>query len=293
MDAIFQSQRARTSTADGTAAEHSAAAHRGEHSPSRFAVGLLVRLYRPVVRRAARAALEGRRCHPEQPEAGRFQRTDVDAFLEEVWTRVAALLREEDLNQIPTIGNRHNVFLGALTIAAYHALLARGVESHYAMQLFADVGWKVYERMLKIPFFFARLRTRDPQRRMDFVLRALMRFPFSAPGEPGYDVRAWSEPGRYCTHWTYCAPLGFVKRYVERHGERGELEAFYQSWCLYDWPAADILSGSKAGEHGHYERPHTLSRGDAVCDMCWSASGVCTKARTVQDAAAGAGWTRR
>jgi hypothetical protein len=63
---------------------------------------------------------------------------------------------------------------------------------------------------------------------------------------------------------------------VERHGDRGELEAFYQSWCLYDWPAADILAGGRAGEHGHYERPHTLSQGDSVCDMCWSAaSGGC------------------
>ena len=89
---------------------------------------------------------------------------------------------------------------------------------------------------------------------MNFVLKAMMRFPFSAPGRPGYEVRAWSEPGRFHTHWTYCAPLGFVKRHIERHGERGELEAFYQSWCLYDWPGADVLAGGKAGEHGHYRR---------------------------------------
>jgi hypothetical protein len=31
--------------------------------------------------------------------------------LSEVWSRVAQLLREEDLNSIPTLGNRHNVFL--------------------------------------------------------------------------------------------------------------------------------------------------------------------------------------
>jgi hypothetical protein len=244
---------------------------RPERPPSDLAAHLLVRLYRPVVRRAARAALGGRRRDPARPEAGRFLRADVDAFLEDVWKHVAVLLREEGLNQIPTFGNRHNVFLGALTIAAYHSLIERGVEQRYAMELFADVGWKVYERMLEIPFFFARVRTRDPQRRMNFVLTALMRFPFSAPGEPGYEVQAWSEPGRFHTHWTYCAPLGFVKRYVARHGDRGELEAFFQSWCLYDWPAADILAGGRAGEHGHYERPNTLSRGDAVCDMCWSA----------------------
>jgi hypothetical protein len=247
---------------------------------ARLTIHLLILLYRPVVRRAARAALEGRRRDPARPEAGRFLRADVDAFLKDVWERVGVVLREEDLGKIPTVGNRHNVFLGALTIAAYHALTARGIERQYAMQLFADVGWKVYERMLGSVFFFARLRTRDPQRRMDFVLETLMRFPFSAPGEPGYDVRAWAETDRFHTHWTYCAPLGFVERYVERHGDGGELEAFHQSWCLYDWPAADVLAGGRAGEHGHYHRPHTLSRGDAVCDMCWSASsGACGKAR--------------
>jgi hypothetical protein len=241
-------------------------------APSRLLVSVLVRLYRPIVRRAARAALEGRRCDPEKPEAGRFLRADVNDFLEDVWTRVVTLLREEDLSRIPTLGNRHNVFLGALTVAAYHALRDRGIEQRYATELFADVGWKLYEQMLEIPFLFAGLRTRHPQRRMALVLEALMRFPFSSPGEPGYDVRAWSEPDRFYTHWTFCAPLGFVKRYVERHGDRGELQAFYQSWCLYDWPAADILAGGRAGEHGHYERAHTLSRGDPVCDMCWSAS---------------------
>lgn len=207
-----------------------------------------------------------------RPEAGRFLRADVDAFLDEVWRRVTELLAEDDLRRIPSFGNRNNVFLGALTIAAYETLLDRGIDPPYAMELFADIGWKVYERMLKLSFFFARLRTRDPQRRMNLVLKAMMRFPFSAPGSPGYEVRAWSEAGRFYTHWTYCAPLGFVKRHVERHGDRGELEAFYQSWCLYDWAAADLLAGGKAGEHGHYERPHTLSRGDSVCDMCWSAS---------------------
>jgi hypothetical protein len=251
-------------------------ARRDKPARSRLTVRLLVRLYRPLVRSAARAALEGRRRDRDRPELGRFLRADVNAFLDDVWVRVATLLGEEDLNQIPTLGNRHNVFLGALTIAAFHALLDRGVEPRYAMELFADVGWKVYERMLKLPYFFARIRTRDLQGRMSFALKALMRFPFSSPGEPGYAVHAWSESGRFHTDWTYCAPLGFVKRYVERHGDRGELEAFYQSWCLYDWPAADLLSGGREGEHGHYEREHTLSRGDSVCDMCWSASsGTC------------------
>ncbi len=175
--------------------EHRNAAPRGHRLPSQLGIRLFVRLYRLVLRRAARAALEGRPWDPGRPESGRFLRSEVDAFLEDVWVRVATLLREEDLNQIPTVGNRHNVFLGALTGPLLYPL-------------------------------------------------DLLR------------------------------PLGFVKRYVERHGGRGELEAFYRSWCLYDWPAADLLAGGKRGAHPHYQRAHTLSRGDSVCDMCWSASSL-------------------
>jgi hypothetical protein len=273
---VYSSEPQRTPHSAGDASSEQPASEAASGVPRALIVKLLVQLYRPMVRRAARAVLEGRRFDPTNPEAGRFLRADVDAFLDDVWKGVENLLREEDLHNIPTIGNRHNVFLGALTIAAYHALLERAVEPKYAMELFADVGWKIYERMLKALFFFARLRTRGPQHRVNFVLKALMRFPFSAPGEPGYEVSAWSEAGRFYTHWTYCEPLGFVKRYIERHGDRGELEAFYQSWCLYDWPAADVLAGGRAGEHGHYQRPHTLSRGESVCDMCWSASRFTT-----------------
>ena len=76
----------------------------------------------------------------------------------------------------------------------------------------------------------------------------------------------------FFTHWTHCPPQSFVRRLVETHGDRGELEAFYLSWCLYDWPGADLLAGDAA--HGHYTRPHTMSRGDDVCDMCWSGRAI-------------------
>jgi hypothetical protein len=208
-----------------------------------------------------------------RPEAGRFLRGDVDEFLADLWARTETVVREHDMNALPDFGNRHNVFLAALTLAGYHALLDRGLEREYAMELFADVGWKVYRRLLNMPLLLARLVTRDRQRRMNLVLRWLMRFPFSAPGRPGYEVRWWTDDEGMHTHWTYCAPLGFVKAYVDRHGDRGELQAFNRSWCQYDWPGADLLATDAPGAGGHYRRPHTLSSGDSVCDMCWSATG--------------------
>lgn len=230
------------------------------------AVRILVRL---LVERAARQALEGRLLDPEDPRRGRWLRSDVGSLLEATWRRVDALVPAARLEELPTYGNRLNVVLAVVTTAAYRELLERGVSREYATDLVADLGWKVYARMVAVSSLPARLLTRSPRRRLETTLRLLMRFPFSAPGSPGYEVRAWREGERFFTHWTHCPPHTFVRSLVEAGEDRGELEAFYRSWCLYDWAAADLLVGD--GEHGHYERPHTLSRGDPVCDMCWGA----------------------
>lgn len=250
-------------------------------------IAILIRLYRPLLRRAARQVLEGRLLDPDRPEQGRWLRSDVDGYLDAVWRRAGELVPDARLGELPTLGNRHNVFLAVVTTAAYQAMIDRGVERRYAMQLVADVGWKIYAQMLRLAALPARLTHRDPKIRMERTLRALMKFPFSAPGRPGYEVRVWSEGDRVYTHWTHCPPHTFVRDLVQRRGDRGELEAFSRSWCLYDWPGADILAGD--GERGHYERPHTLSLGDPVCDMCWHARSHRPRRADEAAAAAGAG----
>lgn len=232
-------------------------------------IRLLRLVYRPLMRRAARQILEGRWIDPERPAAGRWLRRDVDDFLARTWREVDVLLPEAGLAALPNLGNRHNVFLAVVTTAAYRTLLDQGVEGSYAMLLVGDVGWKIYAWMLRAASLPFRLATRSRARRLEATLRTLMRFPFGAPGPPGYRVEARFEPGRVHTHWTHCPPLAFVRRLVASRGDRGEVEAFYRSWCLYDWPAADLLVDD--GRHGHYSRPHTLSLGDSVCDMCWYA----------------------
>lgn len=238
-----------------------------EPASSRALRALLTAVYRPLLRRAAREALEGRLLDRAHPERGRWLRPEVDAYLAAVWRHVPELLPEARLEELPTVGNRHNVFLAVVTTAAYRTLVERGVERDHAAELVADVGWKIYARMLRLAALPTRWLHRDPALRMERTLQRLMRFPFSAPGRPGYEVELWSEGGRVHTHWTHCPPQTFVRRLVEHRGDGGELEAFFRSWCLYDWPGADLIAGD--GERGHYERRHTLSRGDAVCDMCW------------------------
>lgn len=226
-------------------------------------------LLRRLVRRAARQTFAGRLVQRDRPERGRFLPSDVDAILDQAWRNLDAMLPEAELKRIPTLGNRQNVYLAVLTVAAHRAFLDAGIERDYAIELFADVGWKVYERFITLPRWVARIVTRDPQRRLELILRALLVYPFSHPGRPGYECRAWSEPGAFCTHWTHCPPYDFVRRWVEMHGDHGEVEAFRRSWCWYDWAVARAMV---EGAHARYERPHTLSEGDDVCDMRWSAS---------------------
>ena len=230
--------------------------------------GVLRLIYNRVLRRAAREALEGRLLDPGDAERGRWLRADMKGFLRAVWKEVDVLLPSARLDRLPTVGNRHNVFLAVVTTAAYRCLLQKGVERKYAMSLVGDMGWKVYARLLALAGLPFRLFTRNRQLRMDRTLRALMIFPFSTPGKPGYQAMAWPSPEGFHTHWTHCPPQAFARQ-VDRTDNNGELEAFYQSWCLYDWAAADALAGD--GRKGHYSRPKTLSRGDAVCDMCWYA----------------------
>lgn len=224
-------------------------------------------LYRRPFRQAAKAILQGRLLDPEKPDAGRWLRCDVDTYLDDVWHRTERLLPSAELATLPNLGNRHNVFLAVVTVAAYQELLQRGTRPDYAKRLVADLGWKIYERLLRLTSLPVRLTTRTTRRRLERTLRALMVFPFSAPGAPGYEVKVRPVDDGIATYWTHCPPQSFVRRLVESRGDNGELDAFYNSWCQYDWPGADIIASD--GAHGHYDRPHTLSRGDPVCDMCW------------------------
>lgn len=228
-------------------------------------------LYRPLIRRAARQILQGRLLDPDAPEKGRWLRREVNDMLSRTWDRVAILTEMSGLATIPTLGNRHNVYLAIITTAAYQALLAQGQDQKRAASLVADVGWKIYALgiwLMSLPF---RLTSRDPGKRIERTINALLVFPFNAPGRPGYEMKLSKRDGDVLTHWTWCPPQAFVRALIAQQGDQGELEAFYHSWCLYDWPGADIMADD--GQRGHYQRTRTLSRGDPVCDMCWRRSG--------------------
>jgi len=224
-------------------------------------------IFKPWIRRSARHIIQGRLLDPANPEHGRWLRSDINRLLSAIWKRTETLTPSARLHLIPTLGNRINVYLAIITTASYQMLLKDGHSKTRSADLTADVGWKIYERaigLISLPF---RLTSKNPAHRIERTVRAMLIFPFSAPGRPGYEVKVRKNNGVLHTDWTWCPPQAFVRTLTEEQGDNGELDAFYASWCLYDWPGADVMAAN--GKRDHYARKKTLSRGDKVCDMCW------------------------
>jgi hypothetical protein len=219
---------------------------------------ILIKIWlRWAFRRSAYQILVGRYRDRTKPSSGRFTRGQVDSLLADIWRHMDQLLPEANLEQYKTLGNRQNLYLAVATRAAYHAFLEAGIDASYATELISDVAWKVYASWLPILRFSARLATRDPQKQMNFILKAFLRYPFS---EPGYQRKVWEESDGFCTYWYRCPPQAYFKQ----HGTPEEMLFFSRTWCAFDWAIANEMV-----EGGWYERPHTLSAGDEVCDMKW------------------------
>lgn len=219
--------------------------------------------------RAAHQVLRARRLERSDGQYERWFAKNVVDFLARLETQAAGMRPIANLDKLPSVGNRLMVELAIYTAAAYRALLDMGITEQSARSALADMGWIVYSRMLRLSSLPFRLVVRDAGKRLRGTIRLLLRFPFDAPGPPGYEVRVWRDGENILTHFTRCPPQSFVRELIAQSGDRGDLDAFYESWCLYDWPGADLIVSD--GARGHYERHQALSRGDSVCDMCWKA----------------------
>ncbi len=232
-------------------------------------------LFRPLFWHAAHRCIKGRMIDLDNRDLGRFYPHDISQILARSWRIFDELWPEAGLDKIPTVDNRLNVLMSVITISAYHSFIAAEIDKQRAVELVADIGWSVYTKLIVVPRFVSRIVARNPQKRINFILRALLIFPFSAPGRPGYEVMTRVDEQGFHTDWTHCPPLAFVRHHMDVHGDNGELEAFRRSWCSYDWAFLHFMVGGKIARKTSYTRPHTMSEGDAVCDMCWSANGGC------------------
>ena len=233
---------------------------------------------RRELRRTCRWHLANRTLYDEDGGTMRWLRQDRDRFLETL-DRVVEEMREiAGLHALPNSGSRLLVELAVYTLAADAALRRHGVGTDCAHSVVADIGWDLYSRMLRLSSLPARVVSRNPGRRLRWTIRTLLVFPFRPVGAPGYETRVFRKGDDLQTHFTHCPPQSFARKVATRRADPELLEAFRQSWCLYDWPGADIIAGD--GRRGHYRRPRTLSAGDPVCDMCWRARGARPSARS-------------
>jgi hypothetical protein len=219
-----------------------------------------------LIARSAQKTLLARELEFENGVFGRWLKPDIKRYQTRASRKVCEI-RRTDTVRPPAFGSRIMVEMTVRTIAAYRALLDAGVERNCARQLVADIVWDIFSKMLGLYSWPFRLTTRDPSKRISRTINALLWFPFQATGAPGYAVDHWDADGNTYTHFTHCPPHSFVRALIVSGGDEGDLDAFRESWCRYDWPGADILAGD--GKRGHYERRQTLSRGGSVCDMCW------------------------
>lgn len=227
-------------------------------------------IFQWTVSGAARRTLTNRALSDVEGQTTRWLLPEIERFLEALEEEVKVLQAGTELDTLPTFGNRLMVELAIYTAAFDRTLRSKGIAPASARQSVADMGWDIYRRGLSLISLPVRLITRDPGRRLRWTIRMLLRFPFDAPGPPGYEVKSWTEGGDIFTHFTHCPPQSYVRQLSERTGDPGVLEAFQESWCLYDWPGADVIAGDR--KRGHYRRSRTLSHGDSVCDMCWLAA---------------------
>lgn len=232
---------------------------------------LRLRLARPIIRHIVNgAARRGLRTHMLTDVYGssfRWLDHDINRFVAALSVEVQTLRKDARMERLPTFGNQLMVELAVWTAAADRTLRNLEVAPASSRQIVADLGWDIYRRLLKLTSAPFRLISRDPGKRLRWTIGALLIFPFSARGKPGYEVTVFCQGDRLMTHFTNCPPQSFVRQISEMYDDPDALQAFRESWCVYDWPGADLIAGD--GERGHYKRPHTLSCGDTVCDMCW------------------------
>ncbi|MGK7295460.1 MAG: hypothetical protein ACNS61_06465 [Candidatus Wenzhouxiangella sp. M2_3B_020] len=239
--------------------------------PKTVSVRWIRRIMRLAIGRSIKRTLSNRAVLNRQGESVRLLGPDIRGLLERLEPEAEAIREYAEFDRLPSFGNQLMVEFAVYTGACDRAMRRSNIDPADAQAALSDAGWHNYRRMLWVASLPFRLVTRDPGKRIRWTIQLLLRFPFNAPGAPGYEVETRVEDDRILTHFRNCPPQSYIRRLSAETNDPDALEAFRTSWCLYDWPGADVIAGD--GVRGHYRRTQTLSRGDPVCDMCWAGRG--------------------
>lgn len=219
-----------------------------------------------VKKKAIRQVLTSRCRRDGMPEQGRFTPRDIERIALRAELNAKALMpRFHDLDNA---GNYAMEYGGLLDLAMYRALVLEEIERNYAMSLVGDMIWQSQVNAKSfIPILdplrikLAKLRTKDATAYLGWRLEEGIKFPYS---EPGYKAALSKEGNVYRMDMTSCPVYDFYRQFGEE-----EMALFRRAWCTFDYTAAEHLV-----EGGRYQRTHTLSDGDDVCDMRWFIAGA-------------------
>ncbi len=222
-------------------------------------MSLFTLIFKPVLKKAARHALVGRRRDNLHPDKNRFTRADADQILRDAWLSFARM--EPEIPPEPTVGSRMAVRLADLTVATFQVLMEKGVAREYAIQLVSDINWGVYGRSVKPPGILAAAVTRDRVRRMRIVVNLMMGvFPFNPPG---YKIEKQSSDNGAAFDVFRCPVADRMSATLPAQDAKDLCVA---SWCNQDYAAAEIWGG-------WLERTSTLAGGADRCDFQILAKG--------------------
>ncbi len=198
------------------------------------------------------------RCRRDgESEYGRFTTTDIERTIQHTNSIILELMPY--FKDLPNIGNYMMAYSSMIDLAIYRALLWEKVDPGYATKLIGDINWQFvvntggYYRLKRK---LIALKTQDPMERMGIFLGDMLKFPY---GKPGYRAELYKEGNVYHMNFYSCPVYDFYKQFGNE-----ELTLFRKVFCTYDYAAAERLI-----EGGRYQREHTLSDGDDVCDMRW------------------------
>ena len=127
------------------------------------------------------------------------------------------------------LGCRMNVMLACLSFSMLTALLARGAEREYAIELISDASWKVYRHWAFLPKLFARLVTRNAAKRLRICVNAFLRFPFNSPG---YRFEREPSDQEIAFNILRCPVASFLQ-------QQGAADLCVASWCNLDFALAE------------------------------------------------------
>jgi hypothetical protein len=192
------------------------------------------------------------------PAYGRFNANDIKRITSQAFLNVKELMPY--LSDLDNLGNYQLEFSGLLNLAIYRALVKENVARDYASNLVADMGWQLYLNNKGVIPIIAPLRRKwweltisDPMARLEKLVRAAVKFPYS---EPGYKVRVYRDKDVWCMDLYSCVAYDFFKKFGQE-----EMTFFRKTWCTIDYTTAEYaVKGAK------YQRTHTLSDGDELCD---------------------------